>query len=238
MLPKKAEEEKRLRVLLIEDDEAIAEPLRFGLEMEGFEVFHASDGERGLELARTCHPHVILLDIMLPGTDGFALARTIRAGSTVPIIMVTAKGQELDRVMGLELGADDYVVKPFSFRELLARIRAVLRRQELARGPAAGPVLRVGPLSLDRSRRQAWLGDRPLDLSPREFRLLEVLMANAGRALSRQELLDAVWGPEWVGDPHTLEVHIRWLREKIEEDPACPRHIITVRGYGYRLEAP
>jgi DNA-binding response OmpR family regulator len=231
------DEGRRLRVLIIEDDLDIAEPLQFGLEMEGFEVLHALDGERGLELARTAQPDIVLLDIMLPGVDGFSLLRTLRAESTVPIIMVTARGQELDRVMGLELGADDYVVKPFSFRELLARIKAVLRRQELA-GGQGGSLLRVGELSLDRARRQAWLKGVPLRLSAREFRLLEVLMLNAGQALSRQHLLDAVWGPDWVGDPHTLEVHIRWLREKIEEDPAQPRYIVTVRGYGYRLEAP
>jgi DNA-binding response OmpR family regulator len=229
--------DKPTKILLVEDDERIAEPLIFGLRKEGFQVLHASDGLQGLKLARGEHPDLILLDVMLPGLDGFALCRTLRRQSVVPILMLTARGQELDRVMGLELGADDYLVKPFSFRELLARIRAILRRRALDRGhlPAPGDRFVAGDLILDVGARQVWQAGRPIDLRQREFELLQFLMAHSGQALSRQELLAGVWGEEWLGDPRTLDVHIRWLREKLEEDPSTPRYIQTIRGYGYRF---
>jgi DNA-binding response OmpR family regulator len=232
-------ENKPVTLLLIEDERAIAEALVFGLEREGFRVLHASDGLRGLELARTARPDLILLDIMLPGIDGFNLCRQIRQESTVPILMLTARGQEMDRVMGLELGADDYIVKPFSFRELLARVRATLRRRQLdMRTATAAARLQIGEIVLDRTARQVWRAGRPLELRQREFELLRVLMEHAGKALSRETLLDQVWGEQWVGDPRTLDVHIRWLREKIEDDPSEPRYIQTVRGYGYRFAGP
>lgn len=227
-------------ILLIEDDESIAEPLIFGLENEGYRVLHATDGQQGLRLARTESPAVILLDVMLPGVDGFTVCRTLRRESATPILMLTARGQEMDRVMGLELGADDYIVKPFSFRELLARIRAVLRRRQLDRGEAPVPAdrLAIGEIVLDRTARQVWRAGRPVDLTPREFDLLCALMEQAGQAVSRHSLLDQVWGEDWIGDPRTLDVHIRWLREKIEDDPSAPRYIQTVRGYGYRFGDP
>jgi DNA-binding response OmpR family regulator len=227
-------------ILLIEDDESIAEPLIFGLESEGYQVLHAADGEEGLRLARTRSPAVILLDVMLPGVDGFTVCRTLRRESAVPILMLTARGQEMERVMGLELGADDYIVKPFSFRELLARVRAILRRRKLDRGEVPSPAdrLTIGEIVLDRMARQVWRAGRPLELTQREFDLLRVLMEHAGQALHRQELLGQVWGEDWIGDSHTLDVHIRWLREKIEDDPSAPRYIQTVRGYGYRFGDP
>lgn len=232
--------ENTTTILLVEDDESIAEPLIFGLENEGFQVLHATDGHEGIRLARSAQPDLILLDVMLPRLDGFAVCRILRRESTVPIIMLTARGQELDRVMGLELGADDYIVKPFSFRELLARVRALLRRRELDRGQVSPPSerLTVGDIVLDRTARQVWRAGREVELRQREFDLLRVLMENAGKAMPRHELLDQVWGENWIGDPRTLDVHIRWLREKLEDDPSAPCYIQTVRGYGYRLVDP
>lgn len=227
-------------ILLIEDDEGIAEPLVFGLQSENMKVLHSLSGAQGLALARSEHPDVILLDVMLPDIDGFAICRTLRRESAAPILMLTARGQEMDRVMGLELGADDYIVKPFSFRELLARVRAVLRRRELDRGdaPRAADRITVGEIVLDRAARQLWRRGQLIELSPREFDLVVTLMENVGQAMSRQDLLDRVWGEEWVGNPRTLDVHIRWLREKIEDDSAAPVYIETVRGHGYRLTDP
>ena len=227
-------------VLLIEDDQSIAEPLVFGLQNEGLRVLHAATGTQGIALARGENPDAILLDVMLPDLDGFAVCRTIRRESAAPILMLTARGQEMDRVMGLELGADDYIVKPFSFRELLARIRAILRRRELDRGetPPASDRVTVGDIVLDRIARQVWRRNALVELSPREFDLLAALMDHLGQALSRQELLDLVWGEEWIGSPRTLDVHIRWLREKIEDDAAAPRYVETVRAFGYRLVDP
>lgn len=231
---------KSVTALLVEDDESIAEPLVFGLTREGFRVLHATDGRHGLETARAERPDIILLDVMLPGMDGFTLCRTLRKETVAPIIMLTARGQEMDRVMGLELGADDYIVKPFSFRELLARMRAVLRRRELDRGGAvpSGERVVAGDIVLDCTARRVWRGGRLVELRQREFELLATLMESAGAALSRQDLLDRVWGQDWVGDPHTLDVHIRWLRERIEENRSAPRYIQTVRGYGYRFAEP
>jgi DNA-binding response OmpR family regulator len=227
-------------ILLIEDDQAIAEPLIFGLQNENLRVLHAANGTQGLALSRTEKPDLVLLDVMLPDIDGFTICKTIRAESAAPILMLTARGQEMDRVMGLELGADDYIVKPFSFRELMARIRSTLRRRELDRGEPVTPNDRVtvGDLVWDRTARQIWRRDQLLELSPREFDLLVALIDHSGQALSRQDLLDLVWGAEWVGSPRTLDVHIRWLREKIEDDSTAPRYIETVRGFGYRFVDP
>jgi len=226
-------------ILLVEDDELIAEPLIFGLQNEGFQVLHSINGEAGLDVARQARPDLVLLDVMLPGMDGYAVCRALRQESTVPILMITARGQEMERVMGLELGADDYIVKPFSFRELLARVRAALRRRQLDRGtePALNRLV-AGDLVLDQTARKAWRGGRPVDLTQREFDLLRTLMEHSGEALQRQDLLDEVWGVEWIGDVRTLDVHIRWLREKVEDDPSTPRYIQTVRGYGYRFADP
>mgnify|MGYP001308343195 CR=1 FL=1 len=227
--------ESGVTVLVIEDDEGIADPLIFGLRDEGFEVHHASSGRAGLQLARATHPDVVLLDVMLPDVDGFTVCRTLRKESSVPILMLTARGQELERVMGLEVGADDYVVKPFSFRELVSRVRVILRRRALDRGEAPpADRLSAGPIVLERTARRVWRSGRPVDLRPREFDLLRVLVEHAGQALTREELLTQVWGADWVGDPRTLDVHIHWLREKLD-DPAEPTLIETVRGHGYRL---
>lgn len=226
-------------LLLVEDDESIAEPLCFGLEGEGFRVTHATTGPRGLEMARAQAPDLVLLDVMLPGMDGYTVVKTLRAESGVPVLMLTARGQELDRVMGLELGADDYLVKPFSFRELVARVRALLRRRELNRDAASAGAERLssGELVLDKVARRVTRRGGEIDLTAREFELLTALMERGGQAQARQDLLDRVWGADWIGDPRTLDVHIRWLREKIEDDASAPRYIETVRGFGYRFAA-
>lgn len=239
---------EKATILLIEDNREIADPLVFGLQQEGYVVHHALTGEEGLELAQMHHPDLILLDIMLPGMDGFDVCRRLRATSGTPILMLTARSQELDRVMGLELGADDYITKPFSFRELLARVRAMLRRRELDRrefnaaqaATEATPpsLITIHDLRLDTHARMVWKGDEPISLSAREFDLLRYLVEHAGQALHRQEILDAVWGADWIGDPRTLDVHIHWLREKLGDVPSNPRYIQTVRGYGYRFVAP
>jgi len=228
-----------ITLLLIEDDEVIAEPLIFGLQDAGFRVLHSTDGKEGITLARSASPDLILLDVMLPGMDGFSVCRVLRRESTIPILMLTARGQEMDRVMGLELGADDYIVKPFSFRELLARVRATLRRRDLDRGTKDQHTrLTVRYLVLDQTARQVWHKGQLLELTQREFDLLQVLMSHIGKAISRQDLLDRVWGENWIGDVRTLDVHIRWLREKVEDDPSTPHYIETVRGYGYRFTDP
>jgi DNA-binding response OmpR family regulator len=175
---------------------------------------------------------------MLPDISGLEVCRRLRATSTTPVIMLTARGEEIDRVLGLEVGADDYLAKPFSFRELLARIRAILRRVELDRQASQMQAMVLRQLSLDPTSRRVFKGDQELQLSAREFELLAILMKNAGRALSRDELLAQVWGEEWIGDPRTLDVHVRWLRLKVEDDPAIPQYIQTVRGYGYRFAGP
>jgi two-component system, OmpR family, response regulator VicR len=227
-------------ILLIEDDENISDPLTYGLQKEGLLVTSAANGSLGLELARREHPDLILLDVMLPDMDGFTICRTLRSESDTPILMLTARGQEIDRVMGLELGADDYIVKPFNFRELLARIHAALRRRELDRSavPSHNERLTIGEIILDRTAHQVWHGKQLVELTPREFDLLVVLMAHTGEALSRHDLLDQVWGKDWVGDPRTLDVHIRGLREKLETTATRAGYIETVRSYGYRFVDP
>ncbi len=222
-------------ILLIEDDLMIAEPLLFGLESEGFRVLHAVDGMQGLRLAQESQPDLILLDVMLPGMDGFRVLRTLRRQSTVPILMLTAREQEMDRVMGLESGADDYIVKPFSFRELLARVRANLRRANMYPLKPEPDIIRIGPIQLDIPAHQVRRHGQPVELTEKEFALLEALMTRAGQAVPRHQLLDMVWGENWIGSPRTLDVHIRWLREKLEEDPSNPQLILTVRGFGYRF---
>jgi DNA-binding response OmpR family regulator len=225
-------------VLLIEDDEGIAEALTLRFQEEGWGVLHAPDGESGLRLSRSEHLDVILLDIMLPDMDGFGVCRILHDETTAPILMLTARDHEMDRVVGLGLGADDYVVKPFGFAELLARIQAVLRRRRMEGELWSVPRLEAADLVLDRLTRQVQRKGQLIELSPREFNLLATLMSRVGQALSRQELLDRVWGETWNGNARTLDVHIRWLREKIEDDAATPRYIETVRGYGYRFVDP
>jgi DNA-binding response OmpR family regulator len=225
----------KARVLLVEDEVAISEPLAELLAREGFEPQVAptlSDARRILEADE---PDLVLLDVMLPDGDGRDLAREIRTSSDVPIVMLTARGEEIDRVLGLELGADDYVVKPFSARELVARIRAIQRR---GRGTARRGAIQVGELTLDPAARTCTKAGEPLDLSAKEFDLLHILMAGAGTVITRERIMDEVWDPHWFGPTKTLDVHISWLRKKIEDDPSSPRYITTVRGVGFRFASP
>ncbi len=226
------------RILLVDDEPLITDSLSYSLRKEGFEVKAVGDGAQALQEALDFQPDLVVLDIMLPGMSGLEVCQRLRARTTTPVIMLTARGEEIDRVLGLEVGADDYLPKPFSFRELLARIRSILRRVELDRQASLLQPINLGRLSLDPVARRVIKGDRELQLSAREFDLLSALMRNAGRALSREELLSEVWGSDWIGDPRTLDVHIRWLRLKIEEDPATPQYIQTVRGHGYRFAGP
>lgn len=225
-------------ILLIEDNTTLADTLHYNLEREGFTVLLATDGIQGLELARQKSPDLIVLDIMLPRLDGFSVCRILRQESNIPIIMLTARQDEVDRIAGLELGADDYISKPFSLGEFLARVRAILRRTE--RQPKAGhrELLEAGTLRVDTKSRRAWCNSDELSLPQKEFDLLTCLMRNRGIALSRDLLLERVWGYDFVGDSRTVDVHIRWLRGKIEPDPAHPTYIQTVRGVGYRFEIP
>ena len=219
-----------MRVLLVEDEDAIAQPLAEGLRREGYDVERVATGQDALEGDRQ-EPDVVLLDVALPDIDGFAVCRELRARSRVPIIMVTAKGEEIDRVVGLELGADDYIVKPFGFRELVARIRAVLRRAE--ERPQA-PVLHAGPLAIDVRARLVTLDGRELQLTPKEFDLLALLAREPGAVVSRSEILEQVWGTTWYGHSKTVDVHVTGLRRKLGD----PGWIEAVRGVGLRLRVP
>ena len=225
-------------ILLVDDEPMIIDSLTYSLRREGFEVTTATDGAHALSLFSHAQPDLVILDIRMPGMDGLEVCRRLRAQSPVPIIMLTALGNELDRVVGLEVGADDYIPKPFSFRELLARIRSMLRRVELDHRAEKQCSYEVGDLRVDPSSRRVHKCDQEVQLSTREFDLLSTLIAQAGRAVSRDELICKVWGEDWSGDPRTLEVHVRWLRLKIEDDPTIPRYVQTVRGYGYRFIGP
>jgi two-component system response regulator RegX3 len=221
------------RVLIIEDDPAIADGLAYALEREGYDVEVARDGEAGLSAGRARMPDVVLLDLMLPGVSGWAVCRALRRESAVPILMLTARGEEEDRVRGLEIGADDYVTKPFSTREVVARINAVLRRT--APEGAGDEVLEGAGVSLDVARHEVSVDGVSVSLSPKEWNLLEVLLRNKGRVLTRDVLLERVWGEDVYMDRGTLDVHIRWIRQKIERDPAQPERLLTVRGVGYKF---
>jgi two-component system response regulator RegX3 len=223
------------RVLVVEDEDSISEPLAYMLRKEGFEVAVAADGPAGLDAFDRDGADLVLLDLMLPGLSGTEVCRELRTRSAEPVIMLTARDSEVDKVVGLELGADDYVTKPFSHRELVARIRAVLRRQS----PAAddeGAALEAGPVRMDVDRHLVTVGGAVVQLPLKEFDLLELLLRNAGRVLTRAQLIDRVWGSDYVGDTKTLDVHVKRLRTKIEPDPAHPQHLLTVRGLGYKLE--
>jgi len=222
-------------VLLVDDEEPLRASLGFTLKREGYDVTPAADGLTALDLARQTKRDVILLDLMLPGLDGTEVCRRIRAESDVPILMLTAKDSEIDKVLGLEIGADDYITKPFSTRELLARMKAVMRRYPNEPAPKKN-VLEADAISMDLDRHEVTRNGDVIELSPKEFGLLQALLTNRGRALSREELVEAVWGEHFMGDLKTLDVHIRWLREKVEEDPSEPKRIVTVRGVGYRYE--
>jgi DNA-binding response OmpR family regulator len=226
------------RILLVDDEPLIVDSLSYSLEREGFDVKTAMDGGQALESIESFDPDLVVLDLLLPDISGFEVCRRLRENSSTPVIMLTALGEEIDRVQGLEVGADDYLAKPFSFRELLARIRATLRRIELDRKTQQAQPVSLKNLSLDPIARRVFKSKEELQLSAREFDLLSAMMTNAGRAMSREELLQTVWGEEWIGDPRTLDVHVRWLRLKVEDDPAIPHYIQTVRGYGYRFAGP
>lgn len=223
------------RILLVDDEQLITDSLSYSLKREGFEVDIAADGISAIQAVEETQPDLIVLDLMLPDISGFEVCRRLRTFTATPVIMLTARGEEIDRVLGLEVGADDYLAKPFSFRELLARIQAMLRRVQLDRQTPQPQNVSMGQLSMDPVARRVYKGDQEVQLSAREFDLLAILMKNAGRAMSRDELIKLVWGDDWVGDPRTLDVHVRWLRLKIEEDPASPQYIQTVRGFGYRF---
>ena len=222
-------------ILLIEDEEAISEPLAAALAREGFEAVVAGTAARGLELFASRAPDLVLLDVMLPDGDGRDLLRRIRDTSRTPVIMLTARGEEMDRVLGLELGADDYVTKPFSAAELAARIRAVLRRGgEPTEAP--GKVLEAGDVRMDLDTHEATRAGEPLDLTVKEFELLRVLLEHAGKLVKRDQLVHEVWDPAWFGSTKTLDVHISALRRKLGDDPTEPRYIHTVRGVGFRFD--
>lgn len=224
------------QLLVIEDEESFSETLAYMLRREGFVVHTAGSGTEGLELFERQGADLVLLDLMLPGLSGTDVCRRLRERSNVPIIMLTARDSEVDKVVGLELGADDYVTKPFSSRELVARIRAVLRRRDGGGDDQRTAVLEAGPVRIDIDRHVVLVRGAPVHLPLREFELLEMLVRHAGRVLTRQQLIDRIWGGDYVGDTKTLDVHVKRLRSRIEDDPSEPRHLVTVRGVGYKFE--
>ena len=233
------------KILIVEDETTLQEALAYNLRRQGYEVEVASDGPAALNVARRSRPDLIILDIMLPGMDGFEVCRILRQEMTTPVLMLTARDDEIDRVVGLEVGADDYLTKPFSMRELLARVKALLRRVRMVREEVGGghtrsesqPLsLQYGNLLINIGRREVLLNGNPLPLKPKEYELLLYLAQHRGQVLTREQILERVWGWEYIGDSRTVDVHIRWLREKIEPEPAKPRRIVTVRGAGYRFE--
>ena len=233
------------KILVVEDEVALQETLVYNLQRQGYEAESVGDGHAALEAARRIRPDLVILDIMLPGVDGYEVCRILRQEMTTPVLMLTARDDEIDRVVGLEVGADDYMTKPFSMRELLARVKAMLRRVRLIRdemgitAPPAAPVnqsIRFGNLALDQTRHEVTLDDKVLQLKPKEYDLLLFLAEHPGQVLSREFVLERVWGWDYIGDSRTVDVHVRWLREKIEKEPAKPQRIVTVRGAGYRFE--
>ncbi len=233
------------KIVVVEDEISLQETLAYNLRKHGYEVETVGDGHGALELVRRTHPDLILLDIMLPGMDGFEVCRLLRQEMNTPVLMLTARDDEIDRVVGLEVGADDYLIKPFSMRELLARVKALLRRVRLIReevkkdqsaDTSEKTILQFGNLALDILRREIRLNENPLPVKPKEFELLLFLARHKGQVLTREHVLERVWGWDYIGDSRTVDVHVRWLREKIEEDPSLPKRIITVRGAGYRFD--
>ncbi|MFO7773392.1 MAG: response regulator transcription factor [Dehalococcoidia bacterium] len=226
------------KVLIVEDDQNLLDTIKYNLAKEGYRVSTALDGAQALDIAGREKPDLIILDIMLPNLNGFEVCRILRKEMTVPILMLTAKTEEVDKVVGLEIGADDYMTKPFSMRELLARVGAMLRRADMSRLEPSGEQesLELGDLSIDLGRHQVFCRGSQLTLTAKEYDLLVFLARNKGFVFSREQLLDKVWGYDYAGDTRTVDVHIRWLRQKIETDPAHPRNLITVRGAGYKLE--
>ena len=225
-------------ILIVEDEQNLVAALKVSLEREGYRVYVSHDGVSGLEKARSLQPDLLILDVMLPSLDGFEVCRMIRRESNIPILFLTAKGEEIDRVVGLELGADDYVTKPFSMRELVARVRGILRRSltTQTQSPNTPRQFSLGRIKIDLDSHSAVLNGKPLYLKPKEFDLLAFLVAHQGIAFSRDQLLESVWGYDYMGESRTVDVHVRWLREKIQSDSGLPPRIITIRGIGYRLD--
>ena len=226
------------KILIVEDDENLLATLKYNLLKESYDVITAVDGTQAIETARNEKPELIVLDVMLPNLSGFEVCRILRKEMTVPILMLTAKTEEVDKIVGLEIGADDYMTKPFSMRELLARVRAMLRRVDMAKLKTVDEKesLKISDLEIDFGRHQVFYSGSPVDLSPKEYDLLAFLAKNKGLVFSREQLLEKVWGYDYAGDTRTVDVHIRWLRQKIETDPAHPRNLLTIRGAGYKLE--
>jgi len=232
------------KILVVDDEISLQETLAYNLSKEGYTVEVAGDGNKALELARSSKPDLVILDVMLPGLDGFEVCRILRQEANIPVLMLTARDDEIDRVVGLEVGADDYLVKPFSMRELIARIKALLRRVRLIREEVESTAqegnqpkqLAFNDLVIDMTRREVKLGDSVLQLKPKEYELLLYMGQHKGQVLTREMILERVWGWDFVGDSRTVDVHIRWLREKIEPNPENPQRIVTVRGAGYRFE--
>lgn len=232
------------KILVVDDEISLQETLAYSLKKEGYSVEVAGDGNVALEMARSSKPDLVVLDVMLPGKDGFEVCRILRQESNIPVLMLTARDDEIDRVVGLEVGADDYLVKPFSMRELIARVKALLRRVRLTREEAgnkaqddsAPKLMTFGNLVIDMTRREVRLDDQVVPCKPKEYELLTFMGQHRGRVLTRELILERVWGWGFVGDSRTVDVHIRWLREKIELIPEKPQRIITVRGAGYRFE--
>jgi DNA-binding response OmpR family regulator len=228
-----SEEKNVISILIVEDDETLQETLAYNLDREGYKVTTASDGPGGLDLARAQKPDLVVLDVMLPDLDGLSVCRILRREMDVPIIMLTARSSEVDKIIGLDSGADDYITKPFALGEFLARVRAALRRKPK---PATPDQFEAGDIAVDLVRRKAYKGQQELNLSHKEFDLLAELMRNEGLVLSRDLLLTKVWGYDYIGESRTVDVHVRWLREKIEDNPSKPQRITTVRSVGYRFE--
>ncbi len=234
------------KILVVDDEISLQETLAYNLKKQGYEVQTTGDGTEALELAREMEPDLIILDVMLPGLDGFEVCRILRREMSTPVLMLTARDDEIDRVVGLEVGADDYLAKPFSMRELLARVKAMLRRVRLVReevkqaegedGKPKPEIMEFGNLKIDMTRREITVDGEVVAFKPKEYELLTFLAQHQGQVLSREFILERVWGWDFIGDSRTVDVHVRWLREKIEPDPANPQRIITVRGAGYRFE--
>ena len=227
------------KILIVEDDRNLLNTIEYNLQKEGYDVVKAIDGAQALDIARSEKPELIILDVMLPKLSGFEVCRILRKEMTVPILMLTAKIEEVDKIVGLEIGADDYMTKPFSMRELIARVRAMLRRADITKSQPASEkeYLKIGDLDIDINRHQALCRGSPLDLTPKEYDLLLFLAKNKRIVFSREQLLEKVWGYDYAGDTRTVDVHIRWLRKKIESDPAKPERVVTIRGTGYKLES-
>lgn len=224
------------KVLVVDDEKTIVKGLKFGLEKEGYEVVAAYDGEEALAVFAEEKPDLVILDLMLPGADGFEVCRRLRRGSEVPIVMLTARGEDIDKILGLELGADDYVTKPFNPRELVARVKAILRRaQSAAPNPAQLRVIQVQDMQIDLFQHKVRVKDKDVDLTSKEFALLSLLASHPGRIFSREQLLEQIWGYDYYGDARTVDVHIRHLREKLEQSPGSPKLILTVWGAGYKF---